>query len=204
VQYHGHLLTIVYDEDGTKYKLGKGLAVFLDGKRTRILDKDGKQEVVIGKPVVKRTFKEPADYALNITRTGYPVPSASVNSVPDTSLYQAIDGRVWYFPEITNRWTTKGSLSDNDWYTLDFGRKETISNMKIYLVADSIYGVPDKISIEYKIGKAWKTAHLTNRQPRLIGNTGNTINFDPVQATAIRIKFRHAANQIAVSEIECH
>ena len=33
VPYHGHLLTIVWDEDGKKYGKGKGLTVFVDGKR---------------------------------------------------------------------------------------------------------------------------------------------------------------------------
>ena len=33
VLYHGHILTIVWDRDGTKYNMGSGLQVFADGKR---------------------------------------------------------------------------------------------------------------------------------------------------------------------------
>ena len=36
VMYHGHKLTVVYDKDGSKYKLGKGFTVFVDGKKTEL------------------------------------------------------------------------------------------------------------------------------------------------------------------------
>ena len=39
VLYHGHKLTVVYDEDGSKYKLGKGLTVFVDGKKAPLIQK---------------------------------------------------------------------------------------------------------------------------------------------------------------------
>jgi hypothetical protein len=43
--------------------------------------------------------KESSDFALNIRKQGYPSASASVNNVVDF-IYQAIEGRIWYFPEI--------------------------------------------------------------------------------------------------------
>jgi hypothetical protein len=33
VSYHGKLVTIVWDKDGTKYKKGKGLSVWVNGKK---------------------------------------------------------------------------------------------------------------------------------------------------------------------------
>ncbi len=206
VQYHGHDVTVVYDKDGSKYKLGKGLVVFVDGKKTGLIKKENRYAVVIGAPVIKHAMKEPVDYALNITRTGYPVPSASANTIPDTSLYQAIDGRIWYFTEITNRWTTAGSTSNNDWYALDFGQAHELSRIKIYLVDDGItFGVPENISIEYKSGNKWIPVKFKeNNQAKLIGNTVNEIAFDKVKADAMRISFMHSKKQVAVSEIECY
>jgi hypothetical protein len=32
VLYHGHILTIFWDKDGSKYHRGKGLVVLVDGK----------------------------------------------------------------------------------------------------------------------------------------------------------------------------
>jgi len=206
VLYHGHALTVIYDEDGSKYKLGKGLFVFADGKQKRLLQLNKKQAVVIDEPVLKHATAETTDFALNITRTGYPVPSASVNAVPDTSLYQAIDGRNWYFNEIMNRWTTAGSTSSKDWYALDFGKTQGISVIKISLVTDSVmFDVPDAISVEYKNGANWFPVEIKNKKPlMLIGNTVNTIDINTVQATAIRINFTHTSKQVAVSEIECY
>ena len=204
VMYHGHNVSLVYDEDGSRYKLGTGLRVFVDGKKASLIQKGNKYEVVIGAAVVSDAVKEPVDYALNITRTGYPVPSSSVNAIPDTSLYQAIDGRIWYFTEITNRWTTLGSTSKKDWYALDFGQPHVISGVKIYLVDDSvIFGMPDAVSVEYKNGNDWIPVKLkkTNHQ-KLTGNTVNEIDFDKVNAIAVRINFKHATKQVAVSEVE--
>jgi hypothetical protein len=206
VQYHGHKVTIVYDKDGSKYKIGKGLTVFIDGKKTSLPDFKNKIAVIVGAPVVKHSTGENRDYALNITRSGFPVPSASVNNAPDTSLYQAIDGRIWYFTEITNRWTTAGSSSNTDWYALDFGKSQNISSVKIYLVDDgSNFKVPDAISVDYKKGNTWIPVNLpAGSSNQLIGNTANTIHFSKVNATALRINFTHHTKQVAVSEIECY
>ena len=39
VSYRGHDITVVYDEDGTRYNLGKGLLVYVDGKLSASADK---------------------------------------------------------------------------------------------------------------------------------------------------------------------
>jgi hypothetical protein len=94
----------------------------VDGKKAEFIKVGDKQTIVVGAPIVKHSSKQPVDHALNIEHKGYPVPFASINTNPDTSLYQAIDGRIWYFPEITNRWTTLGSTSKHDWFSIDFGQ----------------------------------------------------------------------------------
>jgi len=206
IRYHGHALSLVYDKDGTKYKLGKGLTVFVDGKKTTLLEKQGKYQVVIGKTIITPIEKQSIDYALNIARKGYPLPSASINTVPDTSMYQAIDGKIWYFPEITNRWTTLGSKSASDWFALDFGQQRDISSIKIYLFADGKdYVVPDSFSVEYQNGDQWLPVTLKElKQTKPVGNTVNAIVFGKIKANRIRINFRHGKKAVAVSEIECY
>lgn len=206
VLYHGHSVTIAYDKDGSRYKLGKGLQVFVDGKRTKLLASTPKPEVYIGKPLVKHLPKQPFNYALNILRTGYPAPSASVNAVPDTALYQAIDGRIWYFPEITNRWTSLGSAAKEDWYAVDFGQKRTISTLKFYFVSDTAtFAVPEGIKIEYEHGGQWLPVKINIQNTgKLIGNTVNTLIFPAIATSRIKITFRHEKKQVAVSEVECY
>jgi hypothetical protein len=196
---------VIYDRDGTKYKSGKGVTVYLDGKKTALIQKQSKYEVVIGPPIATGYSKQSADFALNITRKDFPAPSASVNSVPD-SLYQAIDGRIWYFPEISNRWSTFGSNSPTDWFALDFGEAHEASIVKIYLYADGkTFAVPDSLSIEYKNGDHWLPVRPKESNPaKLAGNTVNTVVFDKVSASGIRLNFRHETRDVAITEVECY
>ena len=64
--YHGHNVTVVYDKDGSKYKLGKGITVFVDGKKSSLVQKENKYAVVIPTSIVKHSTPEDNDYALNI------------------------------------------------------------------------------------------------------------------------------------------
>jgi len=203
VAYHGHKLTVIYDRDGSQYKFGKGLTVLVDGNKSALTDDNGKNNVFIGAPIVNHSPKEQPNYALNIRRKDFPKPSASINSTPDTALYQAIDGKIWYYPEVFNRWTTLGSNSPNDWYAVDFGQPHDISSAKIYLVVDNkTFFLPESVTIEYQQSGRW---HPVSAKPvQLVGNTGNTILFDKVTATGIRFNFAHHGKQISVTEVQCY
>ena len=205
IRYHGHKLSVLYDKDGTKYNSGKGITLFVDGKKTGLRKKDRKDYVVIDKPIKNLISKQAENFALNIAREKYPSPSASVNSVPD-SLYQAIDGRIWYFPEITNRWTTHGSNSKNDWFEMDFGNAKEISSIKLYPFSDNkTFEVPEDIIIECQLKQEWIPVKIKAVGSKLIGNTSNTISFDKkVFAEKLRITFKHSSRQVAFSEIECY
>lgn len=207
VLYHGHKLTVVYDADGSKYRQGKGLVVFVDGKKAVVKENRGKYDVSIGAPVVTEIPSRTPNLALNIRREGYPQASASVNSVPD-SLYQAIDARSWYFTEPVNRWSTVGSVSAEDWFALDFGQTRSVSKVRVMLYADGkTYGVPSGITIEYKNGRQWMPVKVKPSQPkRIIANATHTILFEEVEASQLRIFFNRPSNgqAVAVSEVECY
>lgn len=203
VRYHGHNLTVVYDRDGIKYNIGEGLTVFVDGAKVNISN----NKVFIGKPILKHVKEHQENFALNIGKKDFPKPSASVNALPDTALYQAIDGRIWYFPEIINYWSTRGSNTVNDWFALDFGQPKNISQFKLYLFGDGkTFFVPDKIEIEYKSGTTWVPLKISQQIPAaLMANTVNTVQFPSVSCTSIKINFKHHQNrQVAISEVECY
>ena len=44
VKYHGHILTIIWDQDGSRYGRGKGLMIFADGRNIASADRLGKLE----------------------------------------------------------------------------------------------------------------------------------------------------------------
>ncbi len=196
--YHGHSLAVVYDREGNKYHVGKGLTAYVDGKKAGLINKNGRAQVYIGPPVKNKTVTQSPNYALNIRRAGFPVPAASVNTAAD-SIYQAVDGRIWYFTEITNRWTTEGSTSKNDWYSVDFGQMRDISMLKIYPAADGkTFDVPDELVVEYGKNGQWVPAALKEPLKKLTGNTVNTILFDKVSTDAVRISFKHSTMQVAI------
>ena len=202
VLYHGKNLSIIYDRDGKKYNVGKGLIVFVNGKKAALKKADGKYEVAVGAPVIINPKNE-IDLALNIWGSGFPKPSASINSEPD-SLYQAIDGRVWYFPEIANRWSTYGSTSAHDWYELDFGKVINLSAAKLYFFEDDkTYNKPDDYTIEYWDGNKWLKVKERSRVPNIpAGNSANTVNFDRVRTTKMKFIFNNKTKEFAIGVVE--
>lgn len=203
VNYHGHKLTVIYDEDGSRYGLGKGVTVFVDDKKAVMLHENSNYKVFIGPPVITQTTPLPVNDALNIAKKDFPVPSASVNSIPE-ALYQSIDGRIWYFTEITNYWNTLGSAAATDWFALDFGKPVEISSLKIYPFADDKnFAMPDSIAVEYEHNNKWMPVKLkVAARSKITGNTANTINFEKVGTAKARINFIHRDKQVAVSEVE--
>ena len=206
ILYHGHKLTVVYDRDGTRYKMGKGLTALVDGKKTELFKMGDKQAIIVGSPIVTHSSQQPVDFALNISHKGYPAPFASINTTPDTSLYQAIDGRTWYFPEITNRWTSLGSTAKTDWFSIDFGQPREISSIKIYPVADDkTFAAPGSFAIEILKDDKWIPVAIKRQQPvNPAGNTENGLVFDKIITSRVKINFAHAQKQVAISEIECY
>ena len=205
LRYHGHKLTVVYDKDGERYKLGKGLTVMVDGKKVDPIQQNGRWKVFIGRPVENQSAKSSRNFALNIEYKGYPSPSASVNTLPD-SLYKAIDGRIWYFREISNRWTTLGSQSTTDWYGIDFGKGEDISNVRVSLYTDGEkFGLPENIQLEYKKGSDWVPVKTINQIPSaLTANTTNIFTIEKINTKELRVKFMHENSQVALTELQCY
>lgn len=205
VLYHGHKLSVIYDEDGSKYNVGKGLTVFVDDKESKVINENGRHRIVIGRSVKSTASSRRVNYALNVWRKGYPKPDASINNNPDTSLYQAIDGRIWYFPEVVNRWTTLGSTSNSDWYSIDFNEANEVSVMKVYFFDDAkTFSAPDGVTIEYKDNSNWRPVKLKHQPEKLTGNTVNVFEFEKISTPAIRIVFKHSTKQVAVVEAECY
>ena len=94
LNYHGFNLTVLWDLNGSKYKAGSGLRVFLNG--TLVFSQNNLSKTVISIPdavVEEQSYKRIENYAANVKHSGFPLPRASFVD-PYSSTWQAVDGNL--------------------------------------------------------------------------------------------------------------
>lgn len=199
VLYHGQLVTILYDRDGKHYGKGAGLSVYVNGEQSVAPSALGKKLIEIQLPPAARSVTHPVNVAVNIRESGFPVPTASINSDP-AALYQAIDGRVWFYPNVRNFWSSSGSQAAEDWYALDFGRKISIRSAELYFYDDGThFKAPIRYSLQYWTGGEWATVPNMRRTPQIpIGDGLNTADLAPLQTSKLRAVFRNQGDAATV------
>ncbi len=191
VPYHGQSVTILYDHDGKHYGRGVGLSVYVNGRRVVAPSPLGRKTVTLPPPV-QTPAPRPAevDLAVNYSHQGSPVPSASAGDMP-AGLFQAVDGRVWFYPEVRNYWSDAGSQAATDWYSLDFGREQSFRSVRLYFYADGTqFQAPAKYTLQYWTGRDWADVPSPRMTPALpLANGENTITFAPLRTSRLRAVF---------------
>ena len=197
IPYHGRSVTIRWDWDGKRYRAGAGLSVYVDGRRRYGPKSLSRVLIPIGKPKLDRS-SSPLDKAVNIYRQGFPSPTAS--SDPEKTIWQAIDGRAWFFPEMIRGWTPGSGVTD-PWFALDFGHPVIIGEVRLSFVADDkTYFAPARYTIESWADNAWKKiAEVTNP----IANTSNSVRFSPIKINKLRVRF-HTTKELRLVELEAY
>jgi len=189
--YHGHNITIVYDIDGTRYRIGHGLTVFVDGRRTFGPKPLAPVEIAINS-LSKRALKPSApreDLFANPGLPEMPVASASSSLTP-TAISEAIDGRLWFFPEISNGWSPSlSSTEPTSWYSVDLRQSRTVGSIELYFFADGNgYEVPQDVHLQYFGPSSWQDITGQRRSPeRLQANGENRIIFPAIVAQKFRL-----------------
>jgi len=207
VLYHGHDVTIMYDKTGKKYGQGAGLNVWVDGEKMVNAAQLGKTAVKIPSPIVQHQTSHPVDYAVNMNGKGYPKASASYTNPPD-KLTMANDGRVWYFQNVRNRWSSYGSGNKTDWYAVDFGKEHEVNEVDLFLYSDGKkYKKPQNYSVSFWKDGAWHPVSGVKQTPATpVGNTKNAVRFNSVTTSKIKVTFKNAGQGLytALSEIEVY
>jgi hypothetical protein len=199
LRYHGHDLTIVYDRTGTRYHIGAGLSAFSDGRRIagpRLL---GRMLV----PLNQGSFGPPAerdeDVAVNVwerkpSRFEADLPSAfGYPATDDAHVYDAIDGRVWFYPEIPNGWSpgigTNAAAPKEFTFTVDLPRPRVVHEAQLFFFADdSTFYAPTRIRLEVLTAGTWKSAPRQRIVPASpIGNGMNSIKMPAIEAQHFRV-----------------
>lgn len=218
VSYHGYLISIVYDASGRHYKKGRGLSVFVDGRKVVQSDSLRKLSISLPSPHIKGAVKK-TNLALNIGRSGFPEISASHADtstlderhqwgVPANKALLAIDGRVWNFSEVRNYWSSEGSKNETDWLDIRFDAEKKVNEIVVYFVEDEKKFVPPThISVWYDQDGRWNKVEETNRKfPRPVGNGPTQVSFKPVASRAIRVAFTNRGNgkYTGINEVEIY
>lgn len=203
LSYHGHRVTVLYDRDGSHYHQGKGIHVWVDGTLQPLRQTSKGCAVYVGRTIRQPMVAAPINYALNLYKKGFPKLSASVNNIADT-LYQATDGRIWFFPEITNYWSTEGTTNNMNWLRIDFEKPITFSTIKLYPVVNrGRMALPKAIAIQTLNREQWKT-RKTIYAKHLRANTENLIKLPPTQAEGLRFTILHPNKVVAFGEVEVY
>jgi len=205
VSYHGHNVSVVWDEDGSHYNKGKGLLLFVDGNQVASSDNIKDLKVHINSIDQMSLPQQPINFAVNNGRGYFPHISASYSN-PTHMLYYANDGNYWYHKSPANRWTTEGSDSDQQWIKIDYGTKRPIKTVKLYFLDDGKGVVaPQSYHVQvWKDGQWIAVSDLSKSPEEPAGHRANVATFDHVEHTAkVRVLMTPAEGQaLGLTEFE--
>ncbi|MDB5457349.1 MAG: hypothetical protein JWP92_2934, partial [Caulobacter sp.] len=187
--YHGRLVTVLFDADGSRYGRGKGLFVLVDGVQVAASPTLKRLTVPIARKAPPAAAR-PIDLAVNLVRSDFPKGSASVSADP-ASLHQALDGRTWFFPEMVNGWTAPAGAEA--WFAVDFGRPVTVSAASLAFFADGGgFAPPAAYAIEVWHDGRWAAVGAA---PPAVANGETKVAWPAVTAEKLRVRLTPAASR---------
>jgi F5/8 type C domain/Trehalase len=194
VPYHGHLISIIWDKNGSHYHRGAGLTIQADGKTVAHSKTLRRLSAPISSAVPAASPAPAINFAVNNEGSFYPRTAASFTA-PKTELTKIIDGNTIYDVSPPNRWTSEGSHNSSDWCSVTFGIERPVDTVKLYLLDDgptSHVRAPRSIALEYKSegAKEWKPVPGVKASlPTPQGGRCNEFRFPPIGASALRAVF---------------
>ena len=220
LRYHGRDISLVYDAAGTRYHAGIGFSVFVSGKRIygpAALRHISLSLASLPKHVGSTPPGLPVDLAVNVwerepspAELDLPIASASSTS-PRSSAYQAIDGRIWFFPEISNGWspvmdwTADPQAETTSWFSVDLRRRHALNRLEVAFLSDGEqWRTPSSMTVQYYRNGAWHDApnqRLAEDAP--VPNGISHISFSPITLQQLRLVLHSRAHeQIRLIELE--
>jgi hypothetical protein len=191
IPYHGHMIAVQYDATGTHYN-ATGLQVEIDGKVVASSPNLTRLSVPVERaapaPIERRIAKS---IQLNST-TAYPRGNVSVAGVNNTDIYGAIDGRIWFFPEVdvANGWSTPIGNGTEMWFQIDFGNVTTTSAADLAFFADQgqEFEVPESYHVQTASGGSWVDASDA-KYGELVANGITEVAWAEVKSQKVRLMF---------------
>ncbi|USW57870.1 Putative coagulation factor 5/8 domain, six-hairpin glycosidase superfamily [Septoria linicola] len=156
VIYHGRNIAVQWDANGSRYGQGAGLRVEVDGQvvaTSSSLSRVTAQISGANAPAINRS-----QIAKSIQLRRGQNPSGSASSGQDSErIHDAIDGRVWFMPELANGWDSDAtSGSSQQWYAIDFGTATSLTGCELAFYDDgNTFAVPADYDIQRWDGSNW-------------------------------------------------
>lgn len=192
IAYHGRNLSVVWDADGSAYDRGKGLSVFLDGRRVH--RQADLEPVEVAVPPAASTpadrLPELVDDLVDVDGNGPQVATAFYTGAVDSPA-NAIDGQDFHLDVPNTRWTTYGSPNGTDWLEVDLGAPTEFSDVSVVFYDDG-GGVrtPATYELQHRTaGGRWAALPGQHRSPaQPTGRVVNRVTLEePVRTDALRL-----------------
>jgi hypothetical protein len=195
VPYRGHLVSVLWDRDGTRYNLGKGLRLFAGGTEIAASDTLGPLTAKLPPaPPTPKPRHTAVNHAVNNDGTYYPRTTVS-HANPRSPPARLSDGNYWYLRDPPNRWTCEGSPNAQDTVEIDFGTPRAVHTAKLYVLDDPpAVAPPERFDLEFWDGTTWKSIPAQARTPqRPTGRRANVARFPRLTTAKLRAVLHHAA-----------
>ncbi len=199
VPYRGHLVSILWDKTGARYRRGSGLRVVVDGREVHASEAMVRVEIpgsVPGVAVAERLDRVPTNFAVNNDGSYYPRITTTYTA-EGTFASKLVDGNAWYLKDPPNRWTCEGSPNAVDSIEVDFGMPRTIHTIRALPLDDrdltnSSIRAPQEMRLHYWKDDAWHAVAVTKMVPAPEGHRPHSFHFEEQTFQKFKVTLIHA------------
>jgi hypothetical protein len=194
VPYHGHTIAVQWDADGSHFGQGAGLTVELDGKK--VASSATLKSVTAAVPLASASKIDRSRIAksIQLNTTQYPKGSASSGNNA-ANIHDAIDGRIWFWPELPNGWTSDATTKvSQQWYAIDFGKDTTLSSAELAFYTDgNDFALPSNYVVSSWVNGQWKK--IVGNGDQLLANGITNVKWSTLTTSKLQLSFTQAAGK---------
>ncbi|SMR46748.1 unnamed protein product [Zymoseptoria tritici ST99CH_1E4] len=193
VVYHGRTIAIEWDANGSRYNRGAGLRVYVDGNQVASSTTLSRVTATISKASAPAIDRSKINKSVKLG--DYPRGSAS-SGTTQSKVDDAIDGRVWFYPELANGWDSDSTSSEStQWYNIDFGQATTLVGCELafYVNDGEGFALPLNYDILKLVNGSW--VKIVGFGENLIANGIVNVKWDSISTGQLRVQFRQPANK---------
>jgi hypothetical protein len=191
VSYHGHTVAVQWDADGSHYGQGAGLTVEIDGNKVASAPTLQQLTAEVSPAPAPAIDRSRIAKSVQLNTTQHPKGSASSGN--DTAnIHDAIDGRVWFFPELPNGWNSNATEQDSEqWYAIDFGSDTALSSAELaFFVDEGEYALPSDYVVSSWVDGQW--VKIEGDGEELVANGVTDVKWDELSTSGLRVSFTQA------------